>query len=279
MNNYQQTTLASLSLVRNLTERLGGGTKKSFGQHFLINQKTLLRFINLLNITKEDTVIEIGAGIGVLSYTLCQRAKKVYLIEIDRDKEPALKKVLENYDNYEILWEDATQINYSHYFSDLENIYVIGSLPYNTGKKIIYHFFNSKLNWKKAAFILQKEVAEHYTSKVPNAHFLSIFASIYSQAHLEFFINRKNFYPIPKVDSAAVSFINNKKKEREYENLSKFIKLGFSAPRKTILNNLKPLGFDATKLQDLGINAKSRPSEVTLEEWEKLYQSFMDKRK
>src|SRR5688572_27737641 len=96
-SNFEQTTLADLNIVRQITNSLGGGTKKSFGQNFLVNQNSLLKFINLIHIQKDDIVIEIGPGIGVVSYTLCQKAKKVYLIEIDREKDKALGKTLENF--------------------------------------------------------------------------------------------------------------------------------------------------------------------------------------
>ena len=274
MTEFKQTTLASLPIVRSITNKLGGGTKKSFGQNFLINQNVLLKFIDTLDITKNDTVIEIGPGIGVLTYTLCQKAKKVYLIEIDREKESALNKVLENYDNYEIIWADATDFDFSKQFANIKDILIIGSLPYNVGKKIIYNLFNSEIDWKKASFILQKEVAKNYISKTPHADFLSIFASLYSISKYEFSINRKSFYPIPKVDSATISFTRIEKTENA-QSLSKFIKSGFQSPRKTILNNLKTLGFTAEKISSIGIEPRKRPSELSKEDWINLYKLLL----
>lgn len=271
--NFEQISLANLLVVRNLTQRLGGGIKKSFGQNFLINQKSLFRFIDTLNVTKDDTVIEIGPGIGVVSYTLCQRAKKVILIELDRDKEEALRKVLENYDNYELIFADGTEFDYASLKLD-GNVKIIGSLPYNVGKRIIYRIFTTDFNWKKAAFILQKEVAENYTSKPPKSDFLSIFASIFAKAELRFQIPPKHFYPIPKVDSAVITFEKNFEDNSNIEDktkLSKFIKHGYSSPRKTILNNLKSLGLKSEQIELLGINPKSRPSELTLDQWKKLF--------
>lgn len=270
---FEQKSLANLLVVRNLTERLGGGIKKSFGQNFLINQGSLFRFIDLLKITKEDTIIEIGPGIGVLSYTLCQLAKKVILIELDREKEQALRKVLENYDNYEIIFDDASTFDFATLQSE-ENIKVIGSLPYNVAKRIIYNLLNSGLNWQKAAFILQKEVAENYTSLPPKAEFLSTFARIYSDPELRFQIPNKHFYPIPKVTSATILL---QKKDTIVENpqaFSKFIKAGYSSPRKTILNNLKSLGITKESLESIGIKPTSRPSELNVFDWKKIFESI-----
>lgn len=271
------TSIANLPVTRYLVHALGGGVKKSLGQNFLINQKILFKFINLLDLTNDDIVIEIGPGIGTLSYTLCQKAKKVYLIEIDKEKEKSLKKVLENFTNYEILIEDASKIDYTKYFGHLNNIYVIGSLPYNVSKKIIYNLLNSNLDWQKSAFILQKEVAEHYTSRPPNAHFLGMFASIYADVRLEFLIKPEYFYPIPKVYSAAVTFSNKKTNDILYNaNLATFIKTGFQFPRKTILNNLKSYDFTPALLDSLGIKPTLRPSELTLEQWQKLYELILE---
>src|SRR5690242_17624203 len=106
-SNFEQKTLAHINIVKGLANTLGGGFNKSFGQNFLINQNSLLKFIKSINLSPDDLVIEIGPGIGVVSYTLCEIAKKAYLIEIDRSKETALSKVLENYTNYEVIWADA----------------------------------------------------------------------------------------------------------------------------------------------------------------------------
>lgn len=273
MDNFEQTTLASLNIVRSLTKKFGGDFYKKFGQNFLVNQQSLLRFIKLINLNSEDTVIEIGPGIGVISYTLCQSAKKVYLIEIDREKEEAIKKTLENFDNYEIIWADASTFDFSTIKAQPgSEIKVISSLPYNVGKKIIYNILNSTLDWKEAAFILQKEVAESYTTKAPKADFLGIFSQIYSDIDFRFLIPSEHFFPRPKVQSAVVYL----KKSSKFNHLNKadfsnFIKTGFLQPRKTVLNNLKSRGLKKEDLNDLGIKESIRPSELTVEDWEKIY--------
>jgi len=276
MQNFDQQTLASLYIVRSITKQLGGGSIKSLGQNFLINQKTLLRFIDVLDISENDTVIEIGPGIGVVSYTLCEKAKKVYLIEIDKTKSEALNKVLENYDNYEIIWADATNFDYAQ-IPELDKVKVVGSLPYNSAKRIIYNLFFSKLNWSRAAFILQKEVAENYSSIPPRADFLSIFARIFSEPKLRFTISPKSFYPIPRVDSAAITFDRHSKFDAIDKNaLSKFIKKGFSSPRKTIFNNLGLKSHADEVSKKLKISQKARPSELQVDDWVYLFRNFIN---
>lgn len=275
MEKFKQNTLASLYIVRSIANQFGGKIQKSLGQNFLINQKILLRLIDLLDIHENDTIIEIGPGIGVLSYTLCEKAKKVFLIEIDKTKSTALNKVLENFNNYEVIWSDATKFDYS-IIGNSENVKVIGSLPYNSAKKIIYNLFYSDLKWSRAAFILQKEVAENYTSAPPRADFLSMFSRIFSEPSFRFMISRKSFYPMPKVDSAAITFDRHSRYDGiDKHALAKFIKKGFSTPRKTIFNNLGINHSAKETLRDIKFSKTARPSELQLEDWIYLFKNFI----
>lgn len=282
MTQFEQTTLADLSIVRQITNSLGGGTKKNFGQNFLINQNSLLKFVNSIAIQKDDIVVEIGPGIGVVSYTLCQRAHKVYLIEIDRDKEKALDKTLQNFDNYEILWQDAAKINWQELYkkivkdtqkteSDI-HIKIIGSLPYNVAKLIIYNFLTTDFIWDEASFFVQREVAENYTSQPPKAEFLSNFAQIYSDVTFLFGIPSEHFYPQPKVKTGVIHFIPSKRfQELDRPAFNKFIKQGFEQPRKTLANNLKGTGVTGDDIEELGLQATARPSELTIQQWAELF--------
>jgi 16S rRNA (adenine1518-N6/adenine1519-N6)-dimethyltransferase len=284
MPNFEQTTLADLTIVRQITNLLGGGTKKSFGQNFLVNQNSLLKFIDLIHIEENDVIVEIGPGIGVVSYTLCQRANNVYLIEIDREKEKALDKTLENFSNYEILWEDATRVNWLELYKKIQNdlgsekqfnLKVIGSLPYNAAKKIIYNFLTSGVQWKEAAFFVQREVADNYTSEPPKAEFLTNFAQVYSDIKFAFGIPSEHFYPQPKVKTGVIHLTRSDKfSHLDREKFGKFIRHGFVQPRKTLSNNLKSLGITQEVLKQLGIKESARPSELSMNDWEKLYTEY-----
>lgn len=280
MSEFEQTTLANINIVRSLTNTLGGGLNKSLGQNFLINQNSLLKFVKSISLSKNDIVIEIGPGIGIVTYTLCQNAKKVYAIEIDKSKEAALQKSLENFNNYKIIWEDATQFNFSEFHEELKkehgevstDLKLIGSLPYNSAKKIIYNILTSNLEWSEAAFFLQLEVAENYVSKAPTAEFLSNFVRIFADVDFAFGVPAEHFMPKPKVKTGVIHL----KRHDKFNHLDKsafasFIKHGFTQPRKTVLNNLKSLGFNLDDLKKLGIKETARPSELVIEEWEKMY--------
>ena len=283
MDNFTQTTLANINIVRQLTHTLGSGLKKSLGQNFLVNQKSLLRFINSIHIDKEDVVIEIGPGIGVVSYTLASMVKQLYLVEIDTQKEPALAKVLENANNYKIFWEDATNFDFRALEKEIRSnedfknskIKVIGSLPYNVSKRIIYNLLVSDIEWTEASFFLQKEVAESYTSKLPKADFLSTFLDIFCESEYLFNVPAEHFIPIPKVVTGVIHLKKHSKyNDLNKADLSKFIKQGYNQPRKTVANNLKSLGVKPEDLEKVGISPKARAGEVEVGKWVELYKAI-----
>ncbi len=282
MKPAQQTTLANINLVRFITNTLGEGFKKKYGQNFLINQKSLLRFIHAIDPEAEDTLIEIGPGIGIITYSLCERAQMVYCVEIDRGKEAALEKTLENFSNYQIIWADAKKVNYQNIpakekvnRSTGQSFKVTGSLPYNAAKPIIHNLFTSGSNWSTATFFLQKEVAERYVSRPPHSEFLAMFTSVYADSEIKFFIPPKHFMPIPKVDTAVIQFTRTDDyKHLDRNAITKFIKRGFMQPRKTVLNNLKQAGLTAQMLLDAGLDDRVRPSQLTLQNWIRLYESL-----
>lgn len=264
------STIASYKLVRHVANEYGGGIKKGFGQNFLVNEKILRRLIARLNIKDNDIVVEIGPGIGVLTYSLCQLAKKVIMIELDKAKEKAIHKVLENFNNYEIIFADASEFN----FNDVPksaNLKIIGALPFNHAKRIIANLFESGIIWNEAVFVVQLEVGESYSSTPPDADFLSNYARIFAEASFEFKIKPVNFVPIPKVDSAVIKFTQKKDEISISEKLkiAGFIKSGFSQPRKKLRNNLK--GFD---LANEALNyLDKRPAQLSLNEWEFLFRT------
>ena len=195
------------------------------------------------------------------------------LVELDRTKEEALEKALENYSNYEIVWADATEVDFTQFNLEGKQVKVIGSLPYNVGKRIIYNLLNSNLNWESAAFFLQKEVAESYTSKAPQADFLAVSVSIYADMEVRFQVSPKSFYPIPNVDSSAVLLKRHDRYNHlDKQKLSKLIKSGFGAPRKNILNNLKSLNFTGEDIESAGLTVNLRPAQLKLDDWIKLFQ-------
>ena len=213
--------------------------KKSLGQNFLINDTIINQIISLLNVTENDLIIEIGPGKGALTQKLAKLPSEMVGIEIDYDMHIYLDKI----NNCQVYYEDILSININDLLNkyDYNNLFIIGNLPYYITTPIIEKLLLENINAKKLIFMVQKEVANRFTALNNSKYFgyMTLFIDYFYDAKYEFTVNRNNFNPIPKVDSAIISLSNYKK--RDIINKDKyfnFLKKCFSQKRKTLKNNL-----------------------------------------
>lgn len=174
--------------------------KKKLSQSFLINPVLIDWQLEFGDLTSEDEVLEIGAGIGILTLRLAQNAKKVVAVEIDKKMVEILKKRLDNYDNIEIIQSDILELDDS-IFKDKK---VISNPPYKISSPLLFKLFTTK--YKIAVLTLQKEFAERLVAKPNSKEYGKISVNSYLHANIEFLkvVPNTFFYPIPKVDSALV---------------------------------------------------------------------------
>jgi 16S rRNA (adenine1518-N6/adenine1519-N6)-dimethyltransferase len=249
--------------------------KKQLGQNFLIDIASVIDFVEAANIKAGEQVLEIGPGDGAVSDQILQKKAQLTSIELDSDLIPVLNERFQSYENFklinaDILKTDLTKLNLKPGFI------VIGSLPYNISKQIINQFLKSALKPSRMCFILQKEVAYDYAYK---GRFLNILAQTYSEeiTYLKT-LPAHYFFPEPKVESAIIKFEKIGNKFKEPEKLLKFVKIGFSAPRKILSSNLANAGYDKAsveaQLKKLGLSQKSRAGELDFNAWIELYSSL-----
>lgn len=250
--------------------------KKQFGQNFLKNKSAAKKLVDSLDLTKEDVVIEIGPGHGAVTELILPKVKKLIAIEIDEELIGHLKYKFKKYESFELINKDVLKIENEELGMKKKEYKVIGSLPYNISKPIIKKFLTEEPKPSTMSFIIQKEVAEDYAADAPRATFLSNFAKVYSEAEYIETVKASDFHPMPKVDGGIVKFrINNERMVKDGE-LVKFIKIGFSSPRKILMNNLSNLPDLskeelATIFTDLKINPKARAAELPFETWVTLF--------
>lgn len=247
--------------------------KKYFGQNFLRSQKTAKKIVAALD-SDITNIVEIGPGQGALTKLLLEKGFKVYSVEIDESLYPILEAQFEDNDNFHLIKGDILQLNLSEL--GLEKYSVIGSLPYNISKKIIKLFLETEIKPVEIVVMLQKEVAEDYTAKPPNGAFLSNMVQSYGECEYLMTVKKGEFVPEPKVDGGVIKITVNKDLGfRNIEKLVKFIKVGFSAPRKTLLNNLSNVYSDKETLRAafevIDLNMKARPAELTFNDFKSLY--------
>lgn len=249
--------------------------KKQFGQNFLKDDYWAMTLVKSAEINSDDIVFEIGAGHGIVTKELSKFAKKIYALDIDTSLIGHLDKMFENSPNVEILNQDILTWDFLKIIKD-QKYKVVSSLPYNVAKKILRIFLTSVNSPEVISVIIQKEVADNYLAKAPKSTFLSNFVNIYSNVTFVEDIPNYAFYPEPKVQSTIICMKKHNISLSEPKKLLSFVKLGYGNPRKMLLNNLSNI-IDKTKeeitliFKEIKINPKARPENLTLENWQSLY--------
>lgn len=258
-------------------------TKKSLGQNFLIDEKVINFIVDSADLSKEDTVLEIGAGIGFVTELLAQKAKKVYAVEIDKQAIAVLKKL--PYDNIEIIENDILKTNLKEIAKD-EKIKIVANIPYYITSPILSHLLgevdeenNENLSViKEIILMVQYEVARRIvaTNKSKNKEFglLSILCNFNCDTEFLKEVFAKSFMPKPKVNSGIVKITPSLEKKYQVKNLKTFRKItraAFQSRRKTLKNSLLIAGFDKTiietTLDKLGWDANIRAEKLSIDDF------------
>ena len=250
--------------------------KKQLGQHWLRQKSVLNKIINTADVKKDDLIIEIGPGLGILTKELAKKAGKVISIEKDLALIPILKNNLQGLKNIEIISGDAIRMS----FGNFKNYKVVANLPYYAATAIIRKLLESKIKPKLMVLMLQKEVAQRICAKPPKMSLLGISVQLYAKVKIIDYVSKNAFWPKPIVDSAVIKLeIKNSKLKVNKDLFFKIIKAGFSQPRKQLLNNLSK-GLDLPKeeiknwLEDNGINPSKRGQDLDLKDWLSLVRKF-----
>lgn len=235
---------------------------KSLGQNFLINPQTAEKIVGLLNIKEDDKILEIGSGLGSLSYFLSKSNAHSTLIDVDDRMIMFLQEQFEDNKNLEIKRQNVLKEDLSKFNK------IIGNLPYYITSSIIEKLLLEGVNAETMVLMTQKEVYPKLleSNKSPLSMFLNYVASISSAMD----VGRNNFAPVPHVDSVVFTIAPNENiKNSENKELFKVMKQLFLLRRKNILNNLTNLVKNKEKAREIlvkmGIDTNKRPEELPIE--------------
>lgn len=254
--------------------------KKSLGQHFLIDQNIVEKIIAIVEEGGEDTIIEIGAGLGALTFPLGSVCKKLIAYEIDRRLIPTLAEVTGGCKNVEIRSEDARKIPSSKF--QALNYSIVGNLPYYLTSQLLKFFLTQENKPKRLIVTVQKEVAQRICSVPPYMSLLAVSAQFYGVPKIRRYISKNSFWPPPKVDSALLevklhnaSLLNSS----EEEFFFKLVKAGFGNKRKLLRGNVRrAFGCDEDwwkqVFSDVGLDTKIRAEALSMREWRKLFDAM-----
>jgi 16S rRNA (adenine1518-N6/adenine1519-N6)-dimethyltransferase len=230
------------------------------------------KLIDSAELTKDDTVLEIGPGLGALTPDLCAQAKRVLAVELDRNFLPILKNLSGVNKNLEVINSDIFKVNFKEI--GLNNFKIVSSLPYNITSLVFRYFLETGPRPQLMAVIVQKEVAERICAKPGHHTLLSLSVQLFGEPKIAHIIPRDDFQPVPEVDS-AILLIKNIKQPENIKDIKKFFQLlrvGFSAKRKKLSNNLQNgLKLDKKQVEKMLISAKlnsnCRAQELSLKDW------------
>ena len=220
--------------------------QKKFGQNFLIDTHVLEKIVDAADIGKDDLVLEIGPGIGTVTQYLCEAARQVIAVEIDRKLIKILKDTLSAYDNVEVINEDILKVDIAALVEEKnegKSIKVVSNLPYYITTPIIMTLLEKRVPVTDMTLMMQEEVARRMQAAPGNKDYgaLSLAVQYYSVPYIAAFVPQNCFMPRPNVGSAVVNLKCHEKPPVEVmdeELMFKLIKASFAQRRKTLQNGL-----------------------------------------
>jgi len=265
--------------------------QKRFGQNFLIDTHVLEKIIKSAEITKDDLVLEIGPGIGTMTQYLCENAREVVAVEIDKYMIPILQNdTLAEYDNVTVINEDILKVDLNKLVEEKnggKRIKVVANLPYYITTPIIMGLFESHVPLQNITVMVQKEVADRMQAGPGSKDYgaLSLAVQYYATPYIAANVPPNCFMPRPNVGSAVIRLTLHEEptvKVKDEKFMFALIRASFNQRRKTLVNGLtNAADLSLTKeevqeaLEKMQLSATVRGEVLTLEQFAELANLLM----
>lgn len=268
--------------------------QKRFGQNFLIDQHVMDKIISAAGITRNDTVLEIGPGIGSMTQYLCENARQVIAVEIDKVLIPILNDTLSSYDNLTIINDDILKVDVNEIvrtMNDKKPIKVVANLPYYITTPIIMGLFESKVPIENITVMVQKEVAQRMQSGPGSKSYgaLSLAVQFYADPYIVANVPPNCFIPRPTVGSAVIRLTKLSKPAvsvNDEKLMFALIRASFNQRRKTLVNaisNSSELSISKEEItvacETLGYSPTIRGEALSLDDFAKFANYFNQSQK
>jgi len=261
--------------------------RKSLGQNFLVDPVALGRIIAAADLSSDDLVVEVGAGLGTLTRPLAERSGHVLALELDDRLVEILREQLADLPNVEIVHGDVLQFSGSASLPGgtltNRNYKVVSNLPYNITSAVLRHFLEKEPRPRLMVVTVQREVAERIVAGPGKMSLLAVSVQFYGRPHIVTRIPAGAFYPPPQVDSAVVRIDVTEQpavwleEDADADRIDetaffRVVRAGFSQKRKTLRNSLSAgLGLSPASvekvLEQAGVNPQRRAETLSLQEW------------
>lgn len=271
--------LSDISVIRSVLEKHGFNFSKALGQNFLINPSVCPRMAENSLADENTGVIEIGAGIGVLTAELAKIAKKVVCVELDTRLLPILDETLADFDNIEIVNADVMKTDLKALIEEKfqgMDVVVCANLPYYITSPVITMLLESRLPIKAVTVMIQKEAADRLCTPVGSrdSGAITVCTNYYAEVKQLFNVSRGSFMPAPNVDSTVIRLDIREEPAVQVSDEKKFFKMvkaAFAQRRKTALNSISSgMGLSKTQVAEAlrasGLEENIRAEKLTMDE-------------
>ncbi len=250
------------------------------GQNFLVDPKLRDAVAEATGADRGDEVLEVGAGVGTLTIALATRSGRVVAVELDARLIPALRDVLAEHDNVELVQADILRFDVTRAFPAGAEL-VAGNIPYNLTGGLIRKLLDHPPRPRRLSLVVQKEVAERWTATTA-ASLATVAVQVFAVPTMVMTIPAASFTPVPKVDSALVMLEVRPRPAVDIDDMDgffRFVEALFQFRRKQLGGTLGRIAGSsgveaAARLDELGIEPVRRPQTLTLPEWEAVYRAF-----
>lgn len=247
--------------------------KKRFGQNFLHDPYVIERILRAINPQPQETIVEIGPGLGALTVPLLERVQTLDVVELDRDVIPHLLQACGQAPGLRITQADALSIDYARFAPPGGKLRLIGNLPYNISTPLLFHLLAQAAVVADMHFMLQKEVVERMCADAGENAYGRLSVALAARCRVDhlFNVGAGAFRPAPQVESAIVRIVP-RAPDFEIADWARFdaiVTAAFSQRRKTLSNALKPL-MDADRIRAAGIDPTLRAERLHARDFAKL---------
>ncbi len=255
--------------------------KKRFGQHFLHDSNVIERILCALDPQPDETIVEIGPGLGALTLPLIARVPKLTVVELDRDVIPHLKAACgSDAHKLTIVEADALTVDYRALAPTGSKLRLVGNLPYNISTPLLFHLLEQADGVQDMHFMLQKEVVDRMCAAPDDNHYgrLTVALAARAECHQLFRVGPESFDPPPKVESAIVR-ITPRRARFAMPDLAAFDRLlaiAFSQRRKTLGNALKTI-LDVDAIRAAGVDPTARAETLPPEAFGRLTEAYLQR--
>jgi 16S rRNA (adenine1518-N6/adenine1519-N6)-dimethyltransferase len=272
------TSLATPGGTARILQTLGIRPRKRWGQHFLVDAHALGQILSAANLSMDDTVLEVGAGLGTLTTALAPRVRRVIAVEVDETLVPSLRAAVAPWGNVHVICADIMTLDHATLFAgDDSPRKVVANLPYNLASALIVAFLEQPLGLRQLVVTVQREVASRMAARPATSDYgvLSIAVQYRAEVSVVKYLPASAFFPAPDVESAVVRLDVRPQPARVVHDETLFfrvVRAAFGQRRKTIRNALAggvpmPAASAAEACQRAGIAPMRRGETLDLEEF------------